>query len=80
MLRESKYSGLSGWTVSNRTIAPWGFPAVEALAIQWRPLRTKHALELARELLIEAAWIVVLLLANRAAFARGVRRYGAYGG
>ena len=41
--------------------------------------RYTHA-ELVRELLIEAAWIVMLLLANRAAFARGVRRYGAYGG
>jgi ABC-2 type transport system permease protein len=36
--------------------------------------------ELARELLTEAAWIAVLLAANRWAFARGVRRYGAFGG
>lgn len=41
--------------------------------------RYTHA-ELARELLIEASWIVVLLAANRVAFARGVRRYGAFGG
>lgn len=32
------------------------------------------------ELLLEAAWIVLLLLANRAAFHFGVRRYGAFGG
>ncbi|MBW3542637.1 MAG: ABC-2 family transporter protein [Planctomycetes bacterium] len=36
--------------------------------------------ELPVHLLIEALWIVVLLLANRIAFARGVRRYGAFGG
>jgi ABC-2 type transport system permease protein len=41
--------------------------------------RYTHA-ELARELLVEFVWIVMLLLANRAAFASGVRRYGAYGG
>ena len=33
-----------------------------------------------RELAIELAWIVVLLLLCRIAFARGVRRYGAFGG
>lgn len=38
------------------------------------------AAELARELLIELVWIAVLLLACRIAFARGVRRYGAFGG
>jgi ABC-2 type transport system permease protein len=32
------------------------------------------------ELGVEAAWICVLLLLNRVAFARGVRRYGAFGG
>ena len=32
------------------------------------------------ELAMEAFWIVVLLLANRIAFQRGVRRYGAFGG
>ena len=36
--------------------------------------------DLVVELSIEAAWIVVLLMANRVAFARGVRRYGAFGG
>lgn len=41
--------------------------------------RYTHA-ELARELMIEASWIVALLAANRLAFARGVRRYGAFGG
>jgi ABC-2 type transport system permease protein len=32
------------------------------------------------QLLIEATWIVGLLVLNRIAFARGVRRYGAFGG
>jgi len=32
------------------------------------------------ELLVEGCWVVVLLAANRIAFARGVRRYGAFGG
>ena len=41
--------------------------------------RYTHA-ELAHELTIELVWIVGLLLANRIAFARGVRRYGAFGG
>ena len=36
--------------------------------------------ELARELTIEATWIVALLIANRAAYHRGVRRYAAFGG
>lgn len=36
--------------------------------------------DLWRELLIEFAWIAVLLLLCRIAFARGVRRYGAFGG
>jgi ABC-2 type transport system permease protein len=41
--------------------------------------RYSHA-ELAHELLIELGWIAALLAANRLAFARGVRRYGAFGG
>lgn len=35
---------------------------------------------LPRELGIEFAWILVLFVANRVALARGVRRYGAFGG
>ncbi|MEE3365037.1 MAG: ABC-2 family transporter protein [Planctomycetota bacterium] len=35
---------------------------------------------LERMLLIEMAWIVGLLILNRITFARGVRRYGAFGG
>jgi ABC-2 type transport system permease protein len=38
-----------------------------------------HA-ELVREITIEVTWVVCLLIANRVAFARGVRRYGAFGG
>ncbi|MCA9112005.1 MAG: ABC-2 family transporter protein [Planctomycetaceae bacterium] len=41
--------------------------------------RYTHA-ELAEQLLIELAWVVALLLLNRLAFQRGVRRYGAFGG
>jgi ABC-2 type transport system permease protein len=36
--------------------------------------------ELVRELLLEAGWIIVLFIACRVAFARGVRRYAAFGG
>lgn len=36
--------------------------------------------ELALELSIELVWIVVLLVANRVAFVRGVRQYSAFGG
>jgi ABC-2 type transport system permease protein len=35
---------------------------------------------LSRELLMELGWVVGLFIANRIAFARGVRRYGAFGG
>src|SRR6185369_2576849 len=38
-----------------------------------------HA-ELARHLAVGALWVVLLLAANRLAFSRGVRRYGAFGG
>lgn len=38
------------------------------------------ASQLMFELSIEAAWIVLLLVANRIAFNRGVRRYSAFGG
>jgi ABC-2 type transport system permease protein len=41
--------------------------------------RYTHA-ELARELLIELGWVLALFAANRIAFARGVRHYGAFGG
>ncbi len=36
--------------------------------------------ELARLLLIEAAWVVVMIVACRVAWARGTRRYSAFGG
>lgn len=41
--------------------------------------RFTHA-ELATHLAVECAWVALLFAANRLAFARGVRRYGAYGG
>jgi ABC-2 type transport system permease protein len=37
-------------------------------------------IDLVRELCIEIAWVFLLLGANRIAFKRGVRRYGAFGG
>jgi len=36
--------------------------------------------ELGFELCIELCWVIGLLIVNRIAFARGVRRYGAFGG
>jgi ABC-2 type transport system permease protein len=36
--------------------------------------------ELVQELCIEISWVLFLLAANRVAFARGVRQYGAFGG
>ncbi len=41
--------------------------------------RYTHA-ELVHELTVAVLWVVILFVANRVAFARGVRRYGAYGG
>ena len=63
-------------------VTPEGEVALGAVSLRtWsKGMAGRAKPELARELLIEALWIVMLLLANRAAFARGVRRYGAYGG
>jgi ABC-2 type transport system permease protein len=55
------------------------FPATILLRSSDGQLRYSHH-ELAVELGVELAWIVVLLIANRIAFTRGVRRYGAFGG
>ena len=49
------------------------FPAAIMLNKYSRP-------ELAMHLLVALGWIAVLLAANRILFARGVRRYGAFGG
>jgi len=38
------------------------------------------ASQLPMELAIEAAWCILLLVANRIAFHRGVKQYGAFGG
>jgi ABC-2 type transport system permease protein len=71
---------ISGVTVPVRDAIDWMpfkylayFPAAVILG------RFDHA-ELASELLIAAGWVVVLLIANRVAFSRGVRRYSAFGG
>jgi ABC-2 type transport system permease protein len=49
------------------------FPATVILG------RYTHA-ELGRELLIAVGWVTLLFVLNRVAFARGIRRYGAFGG
>lgn len=54
------------------------FPASIMLSTPDAPRYTHE--ELTIELLIEAGWVLLLLIANRIAFARGVRRYGAFGG
>jgi ABC-2 type transport system permease protein len=41
--------------------------------------RYTHA-ELFNELLIAGGWVMILAVANRVMFARGIRRYGAFGG
>lgn len=68
------------------------FPKSVIAAIDWLPFKflayTPPAIflgrydnaQLARELLLEAGWIILLFIANRVAFARGVRRYAAFGG
>lgn len=55
------------------------FPATILLSRPDGSPRYTH-LELFRELSIELVWIGMLLLANRIAFYRGTRRYGAFGG
>ena len=42
--------------------------------------RLSTTLSLETQLAIQAIWIVALLVLNRLAFQRGVRRYGAFGG
>lgn len=64
---------LSGWM----QLLPFKYLAYFPAAVM---LGKVPADQLARELCIEAGWIAVLLAANRIAFARGVRRYGAFGG
>jgi ABC-2 type transport system permease protein len=36
--------------------------------------------QLAINLAVECGWVLLLFIANRVAFTRGVRRYGAFGG
>jgi ABC-2 type transport system permease protein len=57
---------------------PFKYLAYFPAAIMLGRYQTHAAL--GRELLIEVAWVVGLFAANRIAFARGVRRYGAFGG
>lgn len=55
------------------------FPATVMLRGPDGEPRYSHG-ELGAELSVELGWIVLLLVANRVAFTRGVRRYGAFGG
>lgn len=55
------------------------FPATILLTGEDGLPRYTHA-ELIGELRIELIWIITLLILNRIAFSRGVRRYSAYGG
>ncbi len=59
---------------------PFKYLAYVPAAIMLR--REGYRLEdgLGLQLAVAVGWIVVLLVANRVAFARGVRRYGAFGG
>ncbi|MBM4022799.1 MAG: ABC transporter permease [Planctomycetes bacterium] len=56
---------------------PFQFTAYGPAAI-W--LGNIHGAGLARMLLVEAAWVVVMIVACRLAWARGTRRYSAFGG
>ena len=72
-------SPLSDWV----RVLPFKYLAYFPAAIMLRrpdgTPRYSHE-ELASELQMEMCWVVLLLIANRIAFARGVRRYGAFGG
>lgn len=68
---------LPGWTHTVVNFLPFKylayFPCALALG---KYSHTQMLMELAREF----AWVIVLITANRWVFARGLRRYGAYGG
>jgi ABC-2 type transport system permease protein len=77
---------LSGHMIPLELLSDW-IPFLDWLPFKflaWTPaaiMLGKIAPEqLPRELLLQAGWIVVLLILNRVAFARGVRRYSSFGG
>jgi ABC-2 type transport system permease protein len=71
-------TGLPGTTVADLVRwLPFQFTAYVPAAI-W--LGKVQGAELARTLAVEAAWVVVMIVACRTAWSRGTRRYSAYGG
>ena len=77
---------LSGHMIPLEWIEGW-IPAVNYLPFRYLAYFPASILlgkvpveEIPAGLCIQFAWIVGLLIANRIAFSRGVRRYGAYGG
>lgn len=77
---------LSGHMIPLELLSPW-IPFVDFLPFRYLAytpaaimLGKIAAAELPRELLIQLAWIVGLVVLNRWTFVRGVRRYSSYGG
>ncbi len=68
---------LPGWTRLFVEFLPFKYLAYFPCALALG--KYDHA-GMGRELLIEIAWVVGLIWLNRWVFARGLRRYGAYGG
>lgn len=68
---------LPGWLSGAIEYLPFKYLAYTPAAVF---LGRYEDAELFRVLLIEAAWVIGLLIAVRITFARGVRRYGAFGG
>ncbi len=68
---------LPGWTHTMVEILPFKYLAYFPCALALG--KYDHA-GMGRELLVELVWVVVLVWLNRWLFARGLRRYGAYGG
>ena len=71
-------TGLPGTSLADVVAwLPFQFTAYFPAAV-W--LGKVQGLELTRLLLIEAAWVVVMIIACRVTWARGTRRYSAFGG
>ena len=71
-------SGLPGTSLADVVLwLPFQFTAYFPAAI-WLGKWQGH--ELVRLLVIEAAWVVIMMIACRIAWARGTRRYSAFGG
>lgn len=68
---------LPGWTHTLVEILPFKYLAYFPCALALG--KYTHA-QMLQELLREFAWTIALIAANRWVFARGLRRYGAYGG